>query len=223
MIIAIDGPAGSGKSSVAKAVAGELGFRYLDTGAMYRAVTFHALANGIRPSDEAALARIVTEDTIEFAHEPGNPLPTRVLIAGEDVTAGIRTPSVDDAVSAVSSLVAVRKAMVAQQRHIADDHDIVVEGRDIGTVVFPDAELKVFLTATPEERSLRRAAQQSASGILVDPLGVHEAILRRDELDSTREHSPLVPAADAVVVDTTAMTLGEVVARVVELARESQG
>lgn len=219
MIIAIDGPAGSGKSTVAKLVAGQLGFRYLDTGAMYRAVTFHALANGVRIADVAAVTAIATNDAIEFAHEPGNPLPTRVLIAGEDVTAGIRTPSVDEAVSAVASLPAVRQAMVAQQRHIADDHDIVVEGRDIGTVVFPDAALKVFLTATPEERSTRRAAQQSASGMLVDPLGVHEALLRRDAYDSSREHSPLVPAGDAVVVDTTGMTLDEVVERVVELAR----
>lgn len=220
MIIAIDGPAGSGKSTVAKRVAKELVFRYLDTGAMYRAVTFYALASGVRPTDVQGLARIAQRDTIEFAHEPGNPFPTRVLIAGEDVTAGIRTPSVDDAVSAVSSFRAVRNAMVEQQRHTAAGHDIVVEGRDIGTVVFPDAALKVFLTATPEERSRRRAAQQSASGILVDPLGVHEAIVRRDELDSTREHSPLVPAPDAVIVDTTGMGIDEVVARIVALAKD---
>lgn len=223
MIIAIDGPAGSGKSSVAKAVARRLGFRYLDTGAMYRAVAFKALASGIRPSDGDAIARILAVDAITFGHEEGNPLATRVQIGGEDVTAAIRTPSVDDAVSAVATMGVVRDAMVSQQRALADVHDIVVEGRDIGTVVFPHAELKVYLTATPEERSRRRAAQQASTGMLTDPIGVHRALIRRDHSDSTREHSPLMPADDAVIVDTTGMEFQAVVDRICELASERRG
>ena len=220
MIIAIDGPAGSGKSSVAKTVATRLGFRYLDTGAMYRAVAFYALANGIQPWDEEGVAAIVEKNRIDFAHEPGNPFPTRVLISGEDVTAAVRTPSVDDAVSFVARMGAVREAMVPQQRELANGYDCVVEGRDIGTVVFPDAALKVFLTATPEERARRRAAQQAESGILLDAAGVREALMRRDEIDSTRLHSPLVPADDAVLVDTSELSFEQVVERVCELARE---
>lgn len=220
MIIAIDGPAGSGKSTVAKLVARRMGFHYLDTGAMYRAVAFRALASGVSTSDEAAVARIAEKDRIEFGHEPGEPLPTRVVIAGDDVTQAVRSPRVDDVVSAVASMPAVRDAMVAQQRHIAMESDIVVEGRDIGTVVFPDAEVKVFLTATPEERARRRVGQHAASGMIVDPAGVHASILRRDTLDSTREHSPLTPATDAVVLDTTSMSVGEVVDEISRLARE---
>ncbi len=220
MIIAIDGPAGSGKSSVAKAVAERLGFRYLDTGAMYRAVAFYALANGVQPWDEEGVARIVAEHKIEFGHEEGNPFPTRVLIAGEDVTAAVRTPSVDDAVSFVARMGTVREAMVPQQRELANGFDTVVEGRDIGTVVFPDAALKVFLTASAEERARRRAAQQAQSGIALDPAGVRDALIRRDELDSTRVHSPLVPADDAVQVDTSELSLEQVVDQVCELAAE---
>jgi cytidylate kinase len=192
MIIAIDGPAGSGKSSVAKSVATRLGFRYLDTGAMYRAVAFRALETGVDPADGDAVAQIVASSPVEFTHVAGDPFPTGVRIAGADVTAQIRTPAVDDAVSAVASLRVVREAMVSQQRALGGADDIVVEGRDIGTVVFPDAELKVFLTASPEERARRRSAQQAQSGIESDSAGVHEAIIRRDMADSTREMSPLV-------------------------------
>lgn len=222
MIIAIDGPAGSGKSTVAKLVASELGFHYLDTGAMYRAVAFRALASGVSLFDEAAIAGIAQHDAIGFGHEPGEPLPSRVYIAGDDVTKAIRLPRVDDAVSAVAKLPRVREAMVAQQRNLGAVDDIVVEGRDIGTVVFPDAEVKVFLTATPEERVRRRTAQQAASGVVVDAAGVHESIVRRDEADSTRDHSPLVPAADAHVLDTTGLDLEQVVAAIVERARNSR-
>ncbi len=222
MIIAIDGPAGSGKSTVAKLVAERLGFHYLDTGAMYRAVAFRALASGLRPSDEAGVARIASTDAIEFVHEGDEPLPSRVLIAGDDVTSAIRTPRVDDAVSAVARMASVREAMVAQQRTIAQTSDIVVEGRDIGTVVFPDAEVKVFLTASPEERARRRAAQQAASGVLVDPAGVRESIIRRDELDSTREVAPLQPAHDAVHLDTTGLSIEAVIDRIEQLANEAR-
>ncbi len=220
MIIAIDGPAGSGKSSVAKGVATRLGFRYLDTGAMYRAVTYLALETGIDPGDGDALAKLVAESPIEFTHVSGDPFPTCVRIAGTDVTTEIRSPEVDDSVSAVARLGVVREAMVAQQRFLGGSDDIVVEGRDIGTVVFPDAEVKVFLTASPEERARRRSVQQAESGIESDSAGVHESIIRRDKADSTRELSPLAPADDAVVLDTTGMTFAEVVERVCLIATE---
>jgi cytidylate kinase len=223
MIIAIDGPAGSGKSTVAKRVAERLGFHYLDTGAMYRAVAFVALAECVSTRDEVAVAKIAKRDPITFRHEQGESLPSRVLVGGSDVTAAIRTPRVDDAVSAVARMPLVREAMVQQQRNIGADTDIVVEGRDIGTVVFPHAEVKVFLTATPEERARRRAAQQAASGLLVDPAGVRESILRRDEADSTREVAPLAPAPDAHVVDSTGLTVDQIVGRIVELTEAARG
>jgi CMP/dCMP kinase len=220
MIIAIDGPAGSGKSSVAKLVARRLGFHYLDTGAMYRAVAFRALSQGSSLADEDAIALVATTDEIAFGHEPGEALPSLISIAGVDVTAAIRAPEVDDAVSTVARYPRVRDAMVAQQRHLAQASDIVVEGRDIGTVVFPDAELKVYLTATPEERARRRAAQQAAAGIQADTAEVKDAIMRRDEADSKRAHSPLAAASDAVELDTTGLTLDQVVERIAALARE---
>ena len=220
MIIAIDGPAGSGKSSVAKVVAARLGFHYLDTGAMYRAVACRAMALGVSLSDEPAVAAIAQRDAIEFGHDEGDPMPSRVLIAGQDVTDAIRTPEADDAVSPVAKLAQVRSAMVQQQRHLASKNNIVVEGRDIGTVVFPDAELKVFLTASAEERARRRAEQQTAGGHAVDPAAVHAAMLRRDEIDSTRTNSPLAAASDAVMLDTTTLSFDQVVERIAELAEE---
>lgn len=222
MIIAIDGPAGSGKSTVAKLVAGRLGFHYLDTGAMYRAVAYRALSTGVPLEDESAIAVIAATDVISFGHEAGATLPSIVRIAGKDVTAAIRLPEVDEAVSAVARMPHVREAMVAQQRTLGGSDDIVVEGRDIGTVVFPDAELKVFLTATSEERARRRAAQQALSGITVDASGVEDALLRRDCADSTRKHSPLIAADDAVELDTTGLSLMEVVEAIASLAEERQ-
>ena len=220
MIIAIDGPAGSGKSTVAKRVARRLGFHYLDTGAMYRAVACRVLAQGDSLADENAVAAVAAADEVTFGHGPGEPLPSLVSIAGEDVTAQIRTPEIDEAVSTVARMPRVREAMVAQQRHLGKASNIVVEGRDIGTVVFPNAELKVYLTATPVERARRRAAQQAQAGIIVEEAGVHDAMLRRDAADSSREHSPLVPAADAVELDTTGLTLDDVVERIALLAME---
>jgi cytidylate kinase len=223
MIIAIDGPAGSGKSTVAKLVAEAMGFHYLDTGAMYRALAWRALASGVSPTDEDAVVAIAHCDVVSFAHELGESLPSRVFIAGHDVTDAIRSPEVDDAVSSVARLPHVRTAMVAQQRHISEGEDIVVEGRDIGTVVFPDAELKVFLTATPEERARRRALQQSQSGqIGVDEREVHDSILRRDKADSSRAVAPLAAADDAVVLDTTGLSIEQVIARIASLAREAR-
>lgn len=220
MIVAIDGPAGSGKSTVAKLVAERLGFHYLDTGAMYRAVAVEALSQGVGVDDEAALARIARTERIAFVHAEGEALPSQVSIGGRDVTSEIRTPEADAAVSPVARAAQVRDAMVEQQRLIGALGDTVVEGRDIGTVVFPNAGLKVFLTASAEERARRRAAQQSAAGADVDPQSVLAAIERRDESDSTREHSPLQAADDAVMLDTTGLTIDQVVDRIVALTEE---
>ncbi len=202
-IVAIDGPAGAGKSSVARAVASELGFTYLDSGAMYRSV---ALAAHERDAEPAAIAGGVRIE-----------LGDRVLLDGRDVTAEIRAPEVSEAASRAAADPAVRQAMVLEQRRMLGAGDWVAEGRDIGTVVAPDAEVKVFLTADPAERARRRAAE----------LGIKEATVLaeqtlRDERDRSREHSPLAPADGAVVLDTTGMTLDQVTAAVVELVNEAR-
>ncbi len=197
-VVAIDGPAGAGKSTVARAVADALGFIYLDTGAMYRSV---ALAATERRVPAAAIAS-------SLAIEPGE----RILLDGRDVTDEIRTPAVSEAASRVAADPAVREAIVAEQRRLLTHGDWVAEGRDIGSVVAPNAELKVFLTADPVERARRRAAELGADAATVL---AEQAI--RDQRDETREHSPLAPAPGAVLLDTTGMSLAEVVDRVVAL------
>jgi cytidylate kinase len=203
MVIAIDGPAGAGKSSVARAAAERLGFTYLDTGAMYRAVACRAAADGADPAEVARSVRLELGD--------------RVRVDGEDVTERIREPWVSEASSRVSADPGVREALVAQQRRILEEGDWVAEGRDIGTVVAPDADVKVFLTAAPEERARRRAAELGADADVV----LRELVMR-DERDSSREHAPLAPAADAVPVDTTGLSLQEVVEQIVMLAVEAK-
>jgi CMP/dCMP kinase len=203
MVVAIDGPAGAGKSTVARAVAAELGFTYLDSGAMYRAVALAALERGAEPALVAGEVRIELGD--------------RVLLDGRDVTAAIRTTDVTEAASVAAADPAVRTAMVAQQRRLLANGDWVAEGRDIGTVVAPDAEVKVFLTASAEARARRRAAE----------LGADEATVLadqtiRDQRDTARAHSPLQAAPDAKTIDTTDLALPEVVARVVELVRNAR-
>jgi cytidylate kinase len=200
MVVAIDGPAGAGKSTVARSVATELGFTYLDSGAMYRAVALAALRAGAEPADIAPSVKIQLGD--------------RVLLDGDDVTEALRTPEVSEAASRAAGQAAVREAMVAQQRRMLSEGDWVAEGRDIGTVVAPEAELKVFLTADPRERARRRAAELGADA---DAVLAEQQI--RDQRDSTRELSPLAPAPGAVVLDTTGLGLDEVVAKVSELAR----
>lgn len=209
VVVAIDGTAGSGKSTVARAVGAALGLPVLDTGAMYRAVTLRVVRAGIDPQDAAACASAARQ--ARLAVEDG-----RVSLDGEDVTGAIRGPEVTAAVSTVSAHPQVRAELVARQRDwVARHGGGVVEGRDIGTVVFPDATLKVFLTASPEERARRRAAQEpDAVGRDVD--AVREALAARDARDAGREHSPLRPAADALVVDTTGRSVAEVVGLVLE-------
>jgi cytidylate kinase len=202
MVIAIDGPAGAGKSSVARAAARELGFTYLDSGAMYRSVALAALERDASPAELAPTLDI----------RPGE----RVLLDGRDVTEAIRAPAVSEAASRAATEPDVRRVMVALQRRMLLEGDWVAEGRDIGTVVLPDADVKVFLTAAPEERANRRAAELGA-----DPQTVLAEQAIRDRRDAQREHSPLKPATGAVVLDTTALSFEEVVARVVGLAKAS--
>ncbi len=221
MIIAIDGPAASGKSTVARALAARLGAHYLDTGAMYRAVALKALRSGVALDDRASLGALARDVNITFEHEGDSPVPTSVLLDGEDVTADIRTPAVDEAVSPVASAPEVRAAMVpVQHAAAAGPHDVVVEGRDIGTVVFPEAGVKVFLTASAEERARRRHSELSGRGVEVAAEAVRTGLERRDEADSTREAAPLVPAHDAVHVDTTGLAIDEVVEVIAGLVTE---
>jgi cytidylate kinase len=204
LLIAIDGPAGAGKSTVARELARELGFTYLDSGAIYRSVALLALEHpGSEPSQLAAAAAIV------FA---GGESGSRVLLDGRDVTALIRTPDVSEEASRVAADPGVRETLVAKQRELIADGEWVAEGRDIGTVVAPEAELKVFLTADPVERARRRAAELGAD---VETVQAEQTM--RDQRDTMREHSPLRPALDAVLIDTTGLSIGEVVGRIVAL------
>ena len=221
MIIAIDGPSGAGKSTISKEVAKKLGFACLDTGAMYRCVTWQALHDGVSLDDDEALGRIARDFEIEFENEPGEPQAKVVRIGGVDVTSKIRTAEIDKSVSKPSAVPAVREALVDQQRRIGMQGNYVVEGRDIGTVVFPNAELKVFLTASDEERARRRVKQNIERGVgSTDFDEVLADIIRRDELDSSRAMSPLKPAEDSVLVDSTEMTIEQVVETICKLAEE---
>ena len=217
MIVAIDGPAGSGKSTIAKEIARQLGFSKLDTGAMYRAVTFAAIERGIDLDDERAVVALAHKIEIRFTNGVGE--DTRLTIDGKDASTAIRTPEVDANVSKVSAYPGVREAMLVHQRRAAEGRDIVAEGRDIGTVVFPDAEVKVFLTADPRERARRRVLQRHENDRApLDDAALEaevdrtlEALKTRDKLDSSREVAPLIAAEDAVHIDSTSHTIDEVV------------
>ncbi|MCF0104817.1 MAG: (d)CMP kinase [Eggerthellaceae bacterium] len=220
MIIAIDGPSGAGKSSVSGLVANALGFNCLNTGAMYRAVAAFALDGGVATDDEARLTEIAQNKPIEFSYKEGNHSPVGVSIDWRDVTLEIRTAEIDRAVTPVCQFAGVREALVDQQRRIGSSGDFVVEGRDIGTVVFPDAELKIFMTASAESRARRRVLQNEECGVgETDFKTVLADIQRRDEADSERSNSPLKPAEDSIIFDTTKYTQDQVVEKICELAR----
>lgn len=220
MIIAIDGPSGAGKSTVAKAVAKKLNFSCLDTGAMYRAIAYKALSEGIALDDAEALGALARESVISFGHVAGDPIPRVVYIDDEDVTDKIRTAEIDKAVSPVSATSTVRDALLDQQRRIGRAGNYVVEGRDIGTVVFPEAELKVFLTASPQERAHRRVRQNVDRGVgSIDYDEVLADIIRRDDVDSHRETAPLKAADDAIVLDSTDRYIEDIIETICAYAR----
>lgn len=213
--IAIDGPAGAGKSTVAKLVAKELGFIYIDTGAMYRAIALKALRDGIDPEDGEGLARLAAVTPVNL--KPGPEGRLKVLLDGEDVTGEIRSPAVSRAVSLVARVPAVRKHLVELQRAMAENGGVVMEGRDIGTVVLPDARVKVFLTASPEERARRRGEELAAKGYCVNRRRMEEELLERDRIDTSRETAPLVPAPDAEIIDCSSLPAEKVVEMIVAM------
>ncbi|KQR98959.1 cytidylate kinase [Williamsia sp. Leaf354] len=219
-MITIDGPAGTGKSSVSRRVADRLGARYLDTGAMYRVATLAALRADADLENPDAIADSVADVEMTLSNDPDS---HAVTLAGEDVSGEIRTDAVTSAVSSVSAVGAVREKMVALQRQIVAGEFAVVEGRDIGTVVFPDAELKIYLTASAAARAQRRHDQNLSQGRPSDFDEVLAAVERRDHLDSTRALSPLRPADDAITVDTSDMTIEQVIDHLVELATDRIG
>lgn len=208
LIIAIDGPSGAGKGTIARAVAARLGYRHVDTGAMYRAVAWKALRDRVDLDDEAALARLSGAAVIDLVEG-------RVLMDGEDVARAIRTPEIDRASTAVARQPAVRRVLVERQRALGGGGGVVMEGRDIGTVVFPDADLKIFLDASPEERARRRAADpahRASSGTALTDVAT--ALAERDRMNATRTVSPLAKAPDALHIETTGLSIDAVVDRV---------
>ncbi|MCX6372148.1 MAG: (d)CMP kinase [Actinobacteria bacterium] len=216
-VVAVDGPVGSGKSTVVRRAAARLGYVYLDTGAMYRAVGLLAMEAGVALDDEEGLVALARGAGLAFDGDG------RLFAGGRDVSAAIRSLEMGAAASQVSALPGVRRLLVEEQRRLAGSADIVMEGRDIGTVVFPDAAVKIYLTARPEVRAARRTAELRAEGDEVDEAEVLDALLERDRRDSTRAVAPLRKAAQAVELDTSEMTLDEVVAAVVAIARGQAG
>jgi cytidylate kinase len=212
-IVAIDGPSGVGKGTIARRVAGALGYRYVDTGAMYRAVAWLALARGTSLADEGALAELADQAAIHVA-------PEAVSVDGHDVTRAIRTPEIDKGAAAVARWPRVREILVKRQRALGASGGIVIEGRDIGTVVFPNADVKIYLDASPTERARRRASDQAhAHGANVPLDHIARELAERDESDRGRSASPLTIASDASVVDTTGLSIEDVFARVMAIVR----
>lgn len=213
IVVAIDGPAGAGKSTIARRVAGRLGFLYIDTGAMYRAVGLWALRTSTSLTDHHRLEQLAIQASIELAE-------SRVALNGEDVTEGIRTQDVADAASKVSAVGGVRRALLDKQRAYADLHSVVMEGRDIGTVVFPNAQVKIFLDASVEVRAARRVAELKAKGAEAAFDQIAKEIRERDERDRTRAHAPLMQAPDASFLDTSNLSIDEVEEAILRVVRE---
>jgi len=214
--IAIDGPVASGKSTVAREVARSLGYLYLDTGAMYRAITLKAIERKVDFDDGEGLAQLVGQTRMNLEYAPDTPTGYRVYLDGHEVTPQLILPAVTAGVSQVSSHSSVRRLLVLAQREIAASGAVVVAGRDIGTVVLPDAEVKIFLTASVEERARRRYQEMVEKGIATTLEAVVENIRTRDHIDSTREDSPLRKAPGAIVIDASSLSVEQVVARVLE-------
>jgi CMP/dCMP kinase len=221
MIIAIDGPAGSGKSTVAQGVARRLGLAYLDTGAMYRAVTLIALERSVSLEDDDALGAVAQQVPLHF--EDGSRETPRVYVGGRDVSEAIRRPEVSRTVSQVSAHPTVRQALTVRQRELAADGDIVLEGRDTGTVVCPRADIKVFLTASVEERARRRGQQLQEQGVDVELRTLQRELVLRDDYDSGRAIAPLQRASDALEIDTTALSADAVIDLICEVAARAAG
>ncbi|MGQ9633369.1 MAG: (d)CMP kinase [Bryobacteraceae bacterium] len=215
LVVAIDGPAGAGKSTLARRIADKLGILYIDSGAMYRAIGLWALRAGIDLEDAQRLEQLAQHAQIELKPEGG-----RVFLNGEDVTEAIRTPEVSEAASKASALPGVRRAMVEQQRRMARETSVVMEGRDIGTVVFPHADVKIFLDADPAERARRRMEEAKARGAHPDPLQMQREIDERDARDRSRSTAPLLQAPDAVYLDSTGLKISEVEDKVLRIIRE---
>jgi len=215
--IAIDGPAGAGKSTIAKIVAESLGFTYIDTGAMYRAVTYKAMQQNIHLNDEAKLAAMLASSTIELKPSPQGQL---VFLDGENVSDAIRSNEVTSSVSQVAAHAKVREMLVAQQQKLAANGSVVMDGRDIATHVLKDAELKIFMSATVEERARRRFIDNEKRGIASSIEKLQEEIALRDKMDSEREASPLIQAADAIYLDTTALSIDAAAQAILKLAQE---
>lgn len=215
LVVAIDGPAGAGKSTVAQLAAKELGYTYIDTGAMYRAVAWKVLQQGSEVTDEKILA-VVSDIDVDLSYENGK---TTVRVDGQDVTSEIRTPEVSHIVSKVAALGPVREKMVDLQRKMAERGGVLMDGRDIATNVLPGADVKIYLTASIAERANRRYKELREKGLAVDLADIEHDIAARDKADMEREISPLVQADDATLLDTTGMTIPEVVARIIGMCR----
>lgn len=221
-IIAIDGPAAAGKSTVGRKISARIGYPFLDTGAIYRAMTWTALHRGVDLSDDEALSDLAESLSIDVGPpEPNSIEPCTIFVDGQDVTRFLRQPEVEAAVSLVSRVEGVREALVRVQRELAGRNSVVMAGRDIGTVVLPDADLKLYLDASVEERARRRFAELSALGLEVTEEGVLQDLRRRDRIDSERSVSPLRPAEDAIIIDTDGLTLEEVVQQLALLVEDA--